>query len=136
MASTESKIMAALFARAATLAPALPIAWPNLSFTKPADGKYLRVSFIPNTADRIFIGSTDPHRFLGMLQVDVMWPLGQGQTEPLERAGAVAEHFPADLRLTSDGVAVRVRKHPDVGPLLVEDAGVMVPVTIEYEAWA
>lgn len=55
---------------ALVLSPVLPIAWPNLSFIKLEKG-YLRVTRVPNLNGRLFIGSTDPHQRLGLLQIDV-----------------------------------------------------------------
>lgn len=135
--STEVKIMNALLARMASFVatPALPVAYPNVSFSPPAGGKFLRVQFIPNVTQRVFIGSRDPHRFIGLLQVSVCWPLNVGETAPREVAGAVAAHFPCDLRLTSEDVRVRITKRPDVSDLLVEDSRVQIPVSIEWECW-
>ena len=138
MASTiEGKIQVALFTRLAalSLSPALPIAWPDVNFAKPANGKYLEGIFIPNGAERQWIDSDGAHRFFGMLQVSVHWPSGAGSTAPTEIGGAVAGHFPADLILTEGGVSVRITKRPDVGGPITETTGAMVPVTIEYEVY-
>lgn len=137
MADTaEAQIMEALFARVGSLAfvPALPIAWPNLNFTPPSSQKFLRVVFVPNIANRLFIGSADPHQHLGLLQISVHWPKNQGETDPRDIAGKVAAHFPADLRLAALGI--RITKKPDVADLIVEDARVQIPITIEWECWA
>ena len=138
MATVESKIWDALQGRLQTMYGdlGLPFSWPNRDFTKPDNGKYLRISFIPNTAERRFIGSTDPHRFIGLLQISVCWPLNTFLDPALEMAGRVAGYFPCDLRLASDGVTVRIQKHPDVGPVIIEDTGAMVPVTVEYECFS
>lgn len=136
--STEAKIMTALLARLASFAasPALPVAYPNVSFTSPAGGKYLRVHFIPNVTQRHFIGSGDPHRYIGILQVSVCWSINVGETAPREVAGAIAAHFPCDLKLVADECTVRITKRPDVSDLMVQDTGVLTPVSIEWECWA
>ena len=59
-----------------SLSPALPVAWPDLTFEKPAGG-YLRVTWLPNTAQRLFVGSADPSQRPGLLQLDVFQPLLQ-----------------------------------------------------------
>lgn len=135
-ASVETSIMAALFKRVSAFPTPLPIAWPNKKFDRPGDGKYLRVSFIPNTALRLLISSTGKHRHIGILQVSVLWPQNDGEEAAREIAAAVAAWFPCDLPMTSGEVNARVTKRPDAGPLMVEDSGVMIPVTISYEAFA
>jgi hypothetical protein len=137
MATIQFSIEAALFARVAALvlSPALPVAWPNVAFTKPVGG-YLRVTHVPNIARRLFIGSTDPHQRLGLLQVDVFAPLNKGASTATEIAGKVAEHFPCDFRMISDGVTARVTKAPDVAQAMADDTHWMVPVMVRYEVFA
>ena len=128
----------ALFARlnALVLSPVLPIAWPNKSFDKPADQKYLRAVFVPNTANRVLIGSAEPHQLLGLLQVSVYWTKNDGEIAARAIADAVAAHFSCDLRLTFGAQRVRITKQPDVRDMIVEDAAIQIPVMIAWEAWA
>lgn len=137
--STEARIMALLFARLGTLtgaAGALPIAWPNVSFTPPASGKFLRVDFIPNRVDRLFIGSGEPHQMQGLMQVSVMWPLNVGTDAPQDIAGAVAAAFPVGDPLWDADLRVRIVQRPAVAGVIVEDTRIMVPVTVEWETFA
>lgn len=136
VATVEGNIEQALFARLAAFvhSPALPIAWPNAVFTKPPT--YLRVSHVPNTSRRLFLGSADPHQRLGLLQVDVLAPLNQGASAATEIAGKLAAHFLPDLPMRSGGVTVKVAKAPDVGPALADDTHWQVPVTVSYEVFA
>lgn len=134
--STEARIKALLFARLLTLtgaAGALPIAWPNKSFTPPNDGKFLRVDFIPNRVDRLEIASDGAHQMRGLLQVSVMWPLNVGTDDALDIAGAIVAAYPVDLRLWDGDVSVRVYERPAVAGVIVEDQRVMIPVTILWE---
>ncbi|MPT25132.1 MAG: hypothetical protein E2577_20380 [Starkeya sp.] len=134
--STEARIKALLFARLGTLtgaAAALPIAWPNKSFTPPASGKFLRVDFIPNRVDRLEIASDGAHQLRGLLQVSVMWPKGEGTDAPLDIAGAIVAAYPVDLPLWDGDVSVRVYERPAVAGVIVEDQRVMIPVTILWE---
>lgn len=137
MPTIQSQIEAALFSRVASMAlsPAMPIAWPNVSYSPPTTG-YIRVTHVPNIARRLFLGSTDPHQRLGLLQVDAFTPLNKGASAATEIAGKVAEHFPADLKMTSGTVTVRVTKAPDVSQAIADDAFWFVPVTVSYEVFA
>ncbi len=137
--SAEARIKALLFGEIDDMAGeagALPIAWPNISFTPPATGKWLRVDFIPNRVDRVSIGSAEPHRLRGLMQVSVMWPLGQGTDAAADIAGAIVGLFPADLVLWDGDLRVRVVQRPAVAGAIVEEQRVMVPVTVEWEAFA
>lgn len=137
MPTIESSLEAALFARVAALAlsPALPVAWPNVSFNPPATG-YMRVTHLPNANRRLFLGSNDPHQRLGLLQLSVFAPKNGGASTATEIAGKVAAHFPADLPMRRDGITVKVAKAPDVAPAFAEDTHWHVPVTIAYQAFA
>ena len=137
MASIEESIEAAVFTRAAgllTLA-ALPVSWPNVAFSPPSNGRYLRVSLLPNVTQRLFINSAT-HRRPGILQISVVVPLNVGASAATRIAGQVAEHFPMDLRVTSGGVSVRVTKAPDIAPAIKEDAAWIVPVSVSFQAFA
>ncbi|WP_379069558.1 DUF4128 domain-containing protein [Mesorhizobium sp. UC22_110] len=134
MPSIETSIWLALKARveALVLSPTLPIAWPNLSFTKPSTG-YLRVTHVPNMNRRLFIGSADPHQRLGLLQIDVFGKKNENIAVAVEVAGKVAAHFPANLRMTYGGVTVRITAAPIVAQPMDDDTHVLVPVTVAYE---
>ena len=138
MSTIESNIMAALFTRlqALVLNPAMPIAWPNVSYTPPATQKYLRVGYVPNVANRMTIGSDGPHQHLGLMQVSVYWPKSSGEAGPREVAGQVAAWFPCDLKLYAGGTMVRITKRPDVRDMIIEDAAVQIPVMIDWEVYA
>lgn len=137
MATIEASIQAALFARAASLVlvPAMPVSWPNLSFTPPASKKYLRVSHLPNTTDRLFVGDTDPHQHQGILQIMVCWPLNAGETAPREIAGLIANHFPAGLLLHSGGVKVKITKRANIASALITTTELQIPISVSYQAF-
>ncbi|PSJ60992.1 hypothetical protein C7I85_11935 [Mesorhizobium soli] len=146
MATVQSSIEAALFARVNTLvlSPALPIAWPNFAFPgvdaqgreKPKPASYLRVMHMPNAAYRLCIGSGSPHQRQGLLQLDVFQPLNKGATAATELAETVAEHFPTDLKLRSGTVTLRVTKFPDIAQAFSDSTHWQVPVTVAYECFA
>lgn len=137
MPSIETSIWLALRSRVAALvlSPALPIAWPNDDFTPPVSG-YLRVTHIPNINRRLFIGSGKPHQRLGLLRVDVFSRINQNVAVGTEIAGTVAAWFPSDLRLTSNGVSVRITQAPTVGAPIRDDPHWLTPVSIEHETLA
>lgn len=133
----EEKIESALFGRVRTmaLAGAPPIAWPNLAFDPPASA-YIRVSLLPNRNTRLFLKGADPHFRQGILQLVVAAPLNGGSTFATALAGAIAEHFPADLALYESNVKVVIQAAPDVGEALKEDVAWTVMVSVRYETFA
>ncbi|TRC78513.1 hypothetical protein FJV80_24535 [Mesorhizobium sp. WSM4310] len=137
MPSIETSIWLALKGRvqSLTLSPALPIAWPNEDFTKPITG-YLRVTHVPNTNRRLFIGSTEPNQRLGLLQLDVFSKKNQDASVGTEIAGQVAAWFPIDLRMIYGAILARVTEAPVVAQAIADDTHWLVPVTISYECFA
>lgn len=135
--TVEENIEAALLARVATLetTPALPVAWPNITFT-PGTGPYLRVDHLPNATTRFLLKGSDPHLRQGILQLTVVAPLRQGPSPGTKLAGAVAAHFPADLALFSGGIKVRISKAPSIAPAMKTDVSWDVPVSVTYECFA
>ncbi|MGO4840899.1 phage tail terminator-like protein, partial [Rhizobiaceae sp. 2RAB30] len=131
-----SNIEAALFARISSLVldPAIPIVWPN-SNAAPAE-TYLRVSYVPNAANRVFIDRDGPHQRSGVLQVAVLTPKNSGSASTTEVAGKVAAHFPADLPMTSGGLTARVTRAADVIAAPADETHWQVRVSVPYETYA
>ena len=131
----EQDIETALFERVAslTLSPVLPVAWPNVNFTPPDDGKYLEVSHFPNGVSRYALGGGNASSRIGLLQLTVVTPLNQGPANATAIAGEVAAHF-NDATVMFEGVAkVFVTKAPELAPAIKSDVSWSVPVTISYE---
>lgn len=145
MATVESIIPGLLMARLAELVvtPALSVAWPDAAFPglnsdgteKPKPPAYLRVQFLPNDTDRLFIGNGEPHRFKGLFQVSVVWPAGQGIVAPLDIAGKIVEHFAEGSRFPIGAGVLRIDKRPSVARPLQEADHIQIPVTIEWVAY-
>ena len=133
--AAESDIAAALFARLAQYT-AHPIAWPDTSFTKPSNFRYLEPKFVPNSSDRIIDG---PHRQFGLFQVNVHWTKLRGEIEPRRAAETVAALFPCDDKIPGTGsLRVRIPAKPDVRDIIISNdmPDVVVPVMIQWECRA
>jgi hypothetical protein len=137
MPSIPEATETALFTCAAGLAAitGLPIAWPNVNFTAPASGRYLRVDHLPNTTRRPFINDAE-HIRPGILQVMVVVKKAEGKTIATRYAGQVVDHFPTDSKMVLDGITVRITKEPDIAPPLPNDTSFMIPVSVSYETRA
>lgn len=136
MAYVEADILGALVGRVNALSLGLPISWPNVHFTPPTDGKYIAVSFMPNGSQRLGINGGTPHRLRGLMQLSVFWPRGTGEVAPMQQADTIAAGFPADLKLKTGAMTVRITKDADIVGALYEDNAIHIPVTVEWEAFA
>ncbi len=136
--TVEENIEAALFGAVRDLSAfdAAHKAWPNVTFGSSPDAAYLRIELLPNGNERFFAKGSDPHLYLGILQLTVVAPLNAGPSSATQLAGQVAAEFPADFAIYEDGLKVRVEKAPDVGQALPVDASWNVPVSIRYECFA
>lgn len=131
--SIETKIFQAIKARVESLPmrSAYEIVWTDgPAYTPNPTKSYLRCTWTPNQTQRQFIGSKDPHRRPGVLQIDVMGTKAQGSGVAREVAGQMAAHFPTDMRLAFMGIKVRVLKAPSVYQPFI-DTHIQVPVEIE-----
>ncbi len=137
MPTIQTKIRRAIEARVASLSMAAQytIVWTDgPGYTPDPQKAYLRATWTPNDTQRQFIGSRDPHRRPGVLQIDVFEVRTQGSAKAIETAGQVAEHFETDLHMAFMDIQVRVLKAPSVMAPFI-DTHIQVPVLIEVEAY-
>lgn len=110
--------------------------WATDILTDPPADTYLRVDLFPNGNQRLFIKSTAPHLYLGILQLTVVAPVAAGALAARRLAEDVAAEFRTDDELTEGGVTVRIEKVPDVLRPFKSDASWNVPVSIRYQCYA
>lgn len=137
---TETKIAEALLAKlgALTLSPAIPIAWPNVAFAPPVDSQgkpspFLRANDIPAPTLGLSLSSTGTNDYVGLFQVDVMWPQGGGVSAAKEVAAAIIAHMKRGTQMDRQSVRVEVTR-ASLGPVISDDPRIMIPVTITYRA--
>lgn len=137
MATVETSIQTALFTRMAqlVLSPVHAISWPNVNFVPPANKRYLRVSHLPNTTDRLYQGKNGSHRHQGILQVLVCGALNSGEAAARETAGIIANHFPPGLALHIGHAKVKVTKRANIASALITDTEIQIPVSISYRSF-
>jgi hypothetical protein len=140
MPSVETSVWLALKGRVQTLAlsPAVPVVYPKEN--APA-GKHIRVSWLPNTNQRRAVSSSGAHVRPGILQLSLMTmasgPQSTGSADvDMQTAGKIAEHFPADLRMTHGGVTVRVTAAPTVAQAFRDNQYWHTPISVFVETLA
>jgi len=137
VAGEAAQIIDALLARAAQMAssgPSLPVSFPEVGFTPPTSGKYLKVDFFANRP--AWEGLSSGKLAQGLLQVTVIWPRGQGVVTPNQIAQQVIDYFSKGTILRSGSAKVTVSREPWAATPITEDAQLSVPVTIPWTATA
>lgn len=133
---TDAIIFKALTDRLRAMPQVLPIAGPNVVFPPAGQAmpaKYLRLSFIPNRTRQITMGD-DPQQKRGLLQVSVVWPVGQGIIDALAVVDQVVDQF-KNQTLFASGVRITISSEPWAAGPLQEDDRVQIPVSIPYHAF-
>ena len=135
-AGTDAIIFKALTDRLLAMPEVLPVAAPNIVFPpagQQTPAKYLRLAFLPNQTRQITVGD-DPQQKRGLIQVSVVWPVGQGIIAALDVADQVIDHF-MNQTLFASGVRITISSEPWAAGPLQDGDRVQVPVTIPYIAF-
>jgi|GEM_PF-2174278 len=140
MAGPETNIHIALMARVELMEAVLsmPVAYPGVEFTNTA-GDYLRAEHLPNEPFRWGVDGNSPMDRMGFLQLDLFTVIdgGSWQVLAISQAEDIADWFPRDLRLTSGGVTVQLRKTwPQRGRKDPDGTHWHTPIRVEYRATA
>lgn len=135
----EAAIPALLFKhlQELSLAPPLPIAWPDAPFVPKIGETFLAVDYLPNRSKDPFLAFDDGTLYRGLLQVAVVAPRGSGALGAARIAAAIAEHFGAGttLRPADQSFALKIQDRPSVGGPIPEDKWTRTPVTIAWRAF-
>lgn len=128
-------VAALLLARCETLnvgTPKMPVSMPDVAFTPPADGRYLRVDLFTNAPfwEGLASGRVDQ----GLLQVTVVWPKGKGLIVQRRAAKEVMDHFAKGLKLFGLATCVTIHREPWAASPIKGDVSTETPVTISWTA--
>jgi hypothetical protein len=110
--------------------PAIPVAWPNVTFTPPA-GRYVRAFVLPadttsDTLDKL-------HRaYTGIFQVSLCMPLNTGSGSAESLAASLDTAFAASM--LQDGLRIFLTRPMSAAPAIVEPDRYIVPVSGRYRA--
>lgn len=116
---------------AAAQTPAVPVAFENIAYTPTNGARYIRVRMVPaETANPTM--ATDHRRLIGLMQVDIVVPIGNGMGAAETLAEAIVAQFPRGLSLIQSGKKIHIDQSPSIGPALVENGWSFVPVSVRY----
>ena len=104
----------------------------GIKVTPPDSGLWLEAALIRNTSLQPYIQHDATVYERGIFQVGVCDRLNLGEVRSAEVAEAVAAHFKAGTKLTSDGITVEINRRPDVAAAVYYDTKIMTPVSIPY----
>jgi hypothetical protein len=130
----EAELVATLMGRVKTLVttPALPVLYREQPVSNKPEA-YIEVDHLPNQSDRRYLAGGRLDR-AGILQLTLCLPIGNFEIWHRERAGQVAAHFPADLRLVQGSTTVVIVK-TDVGRGLPDGGHWRTVVSVYYRVW-
>lgn len=115
------------------LSTQVPIAWPNVTFTKPNDGKYLQVLHFPNTpVDYDWSDYAITHR--GILQINVHWSLNVGTVVMHGIVDELTAKFPKGSTLSDGGISVIFDSVPNVLSIVKNDELNYIPIRVFYRS--
>lgn len=134
LSALQKGVTAAVAAYVAAQLPTvvtLPVAYVQKKFTKPADGKYLEIVWIPSNPTNQFWG--DEQNYQGMLRLVLHWPNDGGDAyRPLNMLAGVCSYFTKDRLLSG----VQVTEIPQMtGSPIAEGEEMLYPASLRYQSF-
>lgn len=126
-------VQAALDTRLDALTGGTPIAWENVEYTPVRGTAYLRPTTL--MAPSSLMDLIDLQMNEGIYQIDVIYPLGNGNGAALAKADAIYDHFKGDITLVSNGVTVNVKQISRRPQVIREDAWLMTSVEVNFKVY-
>lgn len=130
---SEAAIRKALETRLSIIAGPLATAWDNADFDPTPGTPYQRVALLTAETENPAQGSVFT-RYLGILQITLMYPTGDGASNADVRAELIRAWFPRNLSLVNSGVTVTIDKTPYKMTGFVDGDRWAVPIRIPYYA--
>ena len=126
-------IQSALEKRLQTLAPNLPTAWENVTFTPPSS-MWQRVNHLINVPRDLALERT-LRMDRGIFQVTVHAPINTGRLAAMQRAELIRDHFAPVLMLTEGAVRVDIVDTPRIASPMADEPWWAVPVSVYWSAF-
>ena len=112
--------------------PTIATAYENVSFTPSSGVPYQELYDIPASNNHLFIDNAE-FEGLGIFQITLKYPSGQGMKTVSNRAELYVSSFPCGRKLTKNGDTITVLQTPKVNNLGVDGDRVVVAVSINYK---
>ncbi len=131
MSTFFNDIQGALRSRLATLPSSPPVAWENEDYKPNANTLYLRATSLPGDTTQECLGDDGLDGHIGIFQVDVFIPEGDGRTTWPDQIG---DHFKRGTRLDQNDVRVTITS-VSVSTADKDENFYIVPVSITYQVY-
>lgn len=132
---TIKRVRAALEGRLSAWATAndIAVAWQAVSTERATGTRHVRATLLPaETGNPTFGG--DHRRLIGLMQVDVVIPDGNGMGEAETLAESLCAEFARGTSIASGGLTTHIDRSPTLRPAQPDAGWVALPVSIEYRA--
>lgn len=83
--------------------------WPSVDYTPQAGQPHAQIAFITNQPEASSVGTGGLDVHTGILQIDLMYPLGKGTGDSVEKADQVANVFKGGTQASFGGQTVNIR---------------------------
>ena len=134
----EAQIAHALLKRlqAMTLSPPLPVAYPDVNFTKPASGMWLETSLFQAPTTGQALGFADSNSYSGFMQLTVVSPQNVGVIATLQIVAAICLWFQQGTKMWEGSTRIEIVKNPYSSSLIMDPPYTRTPITIPYQVYA
>lgn len=114
-----------------SLHPRIRTTWESVPFTPEVGELYQRAFLLPANTQNPTMGD-DHHREIGIFQVSVCAPLGEGAGIALERAELIRWWCKRGTTLEGSGLVVRMLSTPSLAAAIHEPTVYVIPVSINF----
>lgn len=111
--------------------PAISLSFENVSFTPASNVPYAALTLSPADVRNPTLGD-NYHREVGLFQVLLCFPIGQGTNAVATKAEEIKLYFKRGTTLTESDTVVIVDKTPSIGRAYVENNRLCIPVRVSY----
>jgi hypothetical protein len=103
------QVQEALVAASVAALSGMPTEYENVTFTKPTDAKWAKLSFVPNSPSVDTLGENGEDMVDGFLQIDINYPQNAGDSEARSDFEEIRAAFPAGRHYASGDQPVTIR---------------------------
>lgn len=108
-----------------------PVAWENRAFEPTQGTLYVRQTNLQGDTIQATLGESGEDETVGVYQIDIFSPQGEGKKEGIDMSDAIANRFKRGTVMTYNGVNVTVRS-VSRGASINSDGWFQIPITIVY----
>ena len=105
---------------------------PNMKETPPSGSRWAQTFLLPNQPDPTGLGNSGDDVVTGIFQVDLNYPLGEGESNIIAKAESIRTYFKAGRKFTSGTTSVAIRS-AGRSPGTVVDQNYRISMTIAWE---